>query len=213
MLHGPMMTVALALRGARPRQPLPFVPGRSIVLVHGLGAMTLVMAAGFVWLAWLMAGTGTPVGWILTAVFGLCSLPPLARLVPSLLCATARVAPGVVDLARMPPVTLSRRRFPAGAFALGVRPWHWSRSRGRGARARTDTALGWAFTLERPGAGWMLPVVLEVRWQGPGPEDLPDAAAARAHGAALARSLGLRSPQDDPQHDPQDAAPGVRSRG
>ena len=83
-------------------------------------------------------------------------------------------------------MTLGRRRFPAQAFRLVLHPWHRSRRSGRGPARRTVTAVtahGWAFVLERPR---MLPDVLELRWQGTGPGQLRDQAAAEARATICA---------------------------
>lgn len=184
-----LIDLAVTLRGVRPHRSLPHVVGHRIALVHGLRPMTVVMAGSYLWLSrlfWLH--TPTLFGQAMALVLLIASLPPLLRIALSLLVPTARLEPGMVELARMPLLTLRRRRFPAQAFRLGLRPWRWSRRYGRGASRRTESAHGWAFVLEDPR---MLPVVLELRWQGPDPEDLADAEQAEARAEALSHTLGL----------------------
>lgn len=184
-----LINLAVTLRGVQPYQSLRYVAGRQIVLFHGLKPMTVVMAGVYLSLSGLFwAHSPTLFGKAVALAFLIASLPPLLRIALSLLFPTARLEPGVVELACMPLITLRRRRFPAEAFRLVLHPWQWSRSYGHRSQRRTETAHGWAFVLERPR---MLPIVLELRWQGTGPEDLSDEDAAEAHAEVLARTLGL----------------------
>lgn len=184
-----LINLAVTLRGVRPHQSLPYAAGQTIVLVHGLQPMTVVMAGAYLSLSGLFwAHSPTLFGQAVALAFLIASLPPLLRITLSLLVPTARLEPGVIELARMPLITLGRRRFPAEAFRLVLRPWHWSRSYGHRSQRRTETLHGWALVLERPR---MLPIVLELRWQGSGPEDLPDGDAAEARARDLSQTLGL----------------------
>lgn len=184
-----LINLAVTLRGVQPRQSLPYVVGQQILLVHGLKPMNVVMAGAYLSLSGLFwAHSPTLFGKAVALAFLIAGLPPLLRIVLSLLFSTARLEPGVVELSFMPFIALRRRRFPAGDFRLALHPWHWSRSHGRRSHRRTETAHGWAFVLEHPG---MLPIVLELRWQGDGPEDLSDENAAEARAELLASTLGL----------------------
>ncbi len=184
-----LISLAIALRGVRPGVCLPFVQGRQIVLVHGLQPAALAMAAGCLSLAVLFWNHApTLVGQAVALALVLMSLPLLPRIVLSILVPTARLEPGGVELARLPLITLRRHWFPAEAFRLVLHPWHWSRSYGRGPRRRIETAQGWAFVLERPR---MLPIVLELRWQGSAPEALRNQETAEARAEELRRTLGL----------------------
>ncbi|MGY6536381.1 MAG: hypothetical protein ACXIVG_13640 [Pararhodobacter sp.] len=184
-----MIKLAVTLRGVKPYHSLPYVIGQQIVLVHGLTPMAVVMAGAYLSLSGLFwAHSPTLFGKAMALGFLIASLPLLLRIALSVLFPTARLNPGVVELSFMPFVTLRRRRFPARAFRLVLHPWHGSRIRGHRSRGRTETLYGWAFVLEHPG---MLPIVLELRWQGDGPEELPDVDAAEARAEELVRALGL----------------------
>lgn len=181
--------LAVMLRGVQPRRNLVFEAAQPILLLRGLQPMRMGMVGAFLWLAWIFSHTPTLVGQGVALAFLISGLISAIPVVLSLLCPVATLAPGAVVLARMPLVTLRRSGFSAGDFSLGLRPYLWSRSTGRRAQKRTETAFGWALTLEH---SRMLPVVLEMRWHGTGADDLPDDAAAQARAEELARSLGLR---------------------
>jgi len=180
--------LAVMLRGVQPSRNLVFEAAQPILLIRGLQPMRMVLVGAFLWLAWIFSHAPTLVGQGLALAFLISALISVIPVVLSLLCPVATLAPDEVVLARMPLVTLRRSGLPAGDFSLGLRPYLWSRSRGRRAHQRTETAFGWAFTLEHPR---MLPVVLEMRWHGTGADDLTDDAAAQARAEELARSLGL----------------------
>jgi hypothetical protein len=184
-----LTNLAVALRGVTPRQNLAFQGAGRIALGHGGTAMTLAQAGGFLCLAWVFTHSTTLFGHALALGFLGVSLPFLVQIALSLLCPVATIAPGGVVIARMPFVALRPVRLPADDFRLGLRPYRWSRTSGRRRHRRTEVAHGWAFTLEHPR---MLPVVLEMRWQGPNAGDLPDDDAAGLRAAELARTLGLR---------------------
>lgn len=118
-------------------------------------------------------------------VSGLITAIPIAL---SLLHPTVTVDPGRVVLARMPWIALGRSQLPGRDFSLRLRPYLWSRSSGWRYQRRTQRAFGWTLTLEY---SRMVPVVLEMRWQGTNADDLPDGAAAQARAEELARRLGL----------------------
>lgn len=182
--------LAAMLRGVHPRRNQMFEEGQPIVLTHGLQLIRIVMVGSFLWLSWIFFfHTPTLFGQAVALAFlvsGLISAVPVAL---SLLRPTATVDPGRVVLARMPWIALGRSQLPGRDFSLGLRPYLWSRSTGRRSQRRTETAFGWALTLEHPR---MVPVVLEMRWHGTQADDLSDDAAAQARAEGLARRLGLR---------------------
>lgn len=181
--------LAAMLRGVHPLRNEVFEEGQPIVLTHGLQLMRMVGVGSFLWLSWIFFfRTPTLFGQAVALAFlvsGLISAVPVAL---SLLRPTATVDPGRVVLARMPWIALGRSQLPGRDFSLGLRPYLWSRSSGWRYQRRTQTAFGWALTLEHPR---MVPVVLEMRWHGTQADDLPDDAAAQARAEELARRLGL----------------------
>lgn len=185
-----LINLAMTLRGVQPYQSLPYVIGQQIVLFHGLKPMTVVMAGAYLSLSGLFwAHSPTLFGKAVALAFLMASLPHLLRIALSLLFPTARLKPGVIELSCMPFITWRRRSFPAEAFRLVLHPWQWSRSYGHRTHRKTERLYGWAFVLEHSG---MLPIVLELRWQGDGPEDLPAEDAAEARAEELARTFGMR---------------------